>query len=141
MGGSFPGQEHHLAELLATIKDLSWAHYGGEVADTQAFMRNCDVVLAPSTRPESFGLIALEAWAAGRRILASDQGGLLEATTMVEGITVPAGDVSALSKELVRLAREPSLRSAPLAEAPVSKLCTVAARKAAWQAALSKLCS
>ena len=37
-----------------------------------------DVVLVPSLRPESFGLVALEALLAGRPVLASDAGGLGE---------------------------------------------------------------
>ena len=140
LGGSFPGQEHHLAELLAAIEGLPWARYGGEVPDTRAFIESCDVVLIPTNRPEPFGIVALEAWAAGRRVIASNQGGLLEATAMVEGITVPAGDVAGLSAAIVRAAHDPSIRSAPLAEAPASRECTLAARQAAWQSALFEAC-
>jgi glycosyltransferase involved in cell wall biosynthesis len=140
VGGSFPGQEHHLADLLALIEDRPWARYGGEVADTRGFLERCDVVLVPTNRPEPFGVVALEAWAAGRRVVASNLGGLVEATTMVEGITVPANDVPALSQALVRVARDPTLRLAPRAEAPVSTRCTSAARELAWRAALSEAC-
>jgi glycosyltransferase involved in cell wall biosynthesis len=97
-------------------------------------------VLIPTNRPEPFGIVALEAWAAGRRVIASNQGGLLEATAMVEGITVPAGDVAGLSAAIVRAAHDPSIRSAPLAEAPASRECTLAARQAAWQSALFEAC-
>lgn len=138
LGGSFPGQEHHLAELLAAIEGLPWAHYGGEVPDTRAFVERCDVVLVPTNRPEPFGVVALEAWAAGRRVIASNLGGLLEATDMVEGMTIPANSVPALCEALVRVAREPALRDAPSADAPVSRRCTVAARETAWRAALSQ---
>jgi glycosyltransferase involved in cell wall biosynthesis len=141
LGGSFPGQEHHLTRLLAAIEHLPWARYEGEVSDTRAFIGACDVVLVPTNRPEPFGIVALEAWAAGRRVVASDKGGLLEATAMVEGITVAAGDISELSAALVRVARDPSIRAAPLATAPVSRRCTPDARKTAWQAALSDVCA
>lgn len=140
LGGSFPGQEHHLAELLAATAALPWATYGGEVTDTHAFVEKCDVVLVPTNRPEPFGIVALEAWAAGRRVIASDQGGLLEATKMVEGITVPAGDVAALSQAIIRAARDPSIRVAPAKDAPASDRCTSAAREAAWQSALAEAC-
>jgi glycosyltransferase involved in cell wall biosynthesis len=138
LGGSFPGQEGHLTELLTAIKDLPWAHYRGEVADPGEFFRACDVVLIPSTRPEPFGLVALEAWAAGRRVIASDEGGLSEAARMVEGLLVSAADVGALCQAIVRAARDPGLRAAPSASAPVSELCTLVARELAWQSSLEQ---
>jgi glycosyltransferase involved in cell wall biosynthesis len=141
LGGSFPGQEHHLTQLLAAIEVLPWATYGGEVADTRAFVEKCDVVLVPTNRPEPFGIVALEAWAAGRRVIASDQGGLLEATEMVEGITVPAADVAALSQAIVRATRDPSIRVAPARNAPAGERCTSAARAGAWRSALAEACA
>jgi glycosyltransferase involved in cell wall biosynthesis len=138
LGGSFVGQEHHRAELLATVGGVSWAHYGGEVTDPERFLRECDVVLIPSTRPESFGLVAIEAWAAGRRVVASDQGGLSEAARMVEGVMVAPGDVGELSRAIGRAARDPAIRKAPRADAPVSELCTLEARELAWRSSLSQ---
>ncbi len=140
LGGSFPGQEHHLVELLAVIKDLPWATYGGEVTDTRIFMEKCDIVLVPTNRPEPFGIVALEAWAAGRRVIASDQGGLREASAMVEGITVPAGDITRLSEAISRAVHDPSIQAPPLADAPVSRRCTLADRTAAWRSALFDVC-
>jgi glycosyltransferase involved in cell wall biosynthesis len=138
LGGAFSGQEQHLAALLAVIKDLPWVHYGGEVTEPREFFRRCDVVLIPTTRPEPFGLVAVEAWAAGRRVIASDQGGLAEAATMVEGLLVSAADVADLCQAIVRAAHEPAIRAAPLAGAPVSELCTLAARELAWKAGLGR---
>jgi len=138
LGGAFSGQEQHLAELLVVIKDLPWVHYGGEVTEPREFFRACDVVLIPTTRPEPFGLVAIEAWAAGRRVIASDQGGLAEATAMVEGLLVSAGDVADLCRAIVRATRESAIRAAPLASAPVSELCTLAARELAWEASLGR---
>lgn len=136
LGGVFAGQEPHLVELLAAIEGLPWAHFGGEVADPRESLGACDVVLIPSTRPESFGLVALEAWAAGRRVIASDQGALAETAAMVGGLVVSAGDVTALCQAIVRTVRDPAMRAAPSATAPVSELCTRAARELAWQACL-----
>jgi glycosyltransferase involved in cell wall biosynthesis len=138
LGGPFPGQEHHLTELLAAVKDLPWVHYGGEVTEPCEFFRQCDVVLIPSTRPEPFGIVALEAWAAGRRVIASDQGGLVEAATMVEGLLVSAADITDLCQAIVRAARDPGIRAAPSASAPVSRLSTVAAREHAWASSLEQ---
>ncbi len=138
LGGVFPGQEQHLTELLAVIKGLPWVHYGGEVAEPREFFKMCDVVLIPSTTPESFGLVALEAWAAGRRVIASDQGGLAEATSMVEGLLVSSADVSGLCQAIVRAARDSAIRAAPLRDAPVDELCTLAARELAWKSILGQ---
>jgi glycosyltransferase involved in cell wall biosynthesis len=138
LGGAFSGQEQHLAKLLAAIEGLPWVHYEGEVTEPREFFRMCDVVLIPSTKPESFGLVALEAWAAGRRVIASDQGGLAEATSMVEGLLVLASDVAGLRQAIVGAARDPAIRSTPLGSAPVSELCTLAARELAWKSSLGQ---
>jgi glycosyltransferase involved in cell wall biosynthesis len=138
LGGAFSGQEQHLVELFAAIKDLPWVRYEGEVTETREFLGKCDVVLIPSTRPESFGIVAVEAWAAGRRVIASDIGGLVEAATMVEGLLVSTADIAGLCQAIVRAARESAIRAAPLASAPVSKLCTLAARELAWKSILGQ---
>jgi glycosyltransferase involved in cell wall biosynthesis len=141
LGGAFAGQEPHLADLLAAVDGLPWAHYGGEVSEPREFFRWCDVVLIPSTKPESFGLVAIEAWAAGRRVIASDQGGLSEAAAMVGGLVIAAGDIVALSQAIVHAARDPAARSAPPANAPVGELCTLAARESAWKSSLRQVAS
>ncbi len=45
----------------------------------------CDIVLAPSTRPEAFGRVAAEAGAMQRPVIASDHGGARE--TVIDGQT------------------------------------------------------
>ena len=137
LGGPFPGQEGHLATLLTAIADLPWAHYRGEVADVQSFLRQCDVVLIPSTRPEPFGLVALEAWAAGRPVVGSEAGGLTEAVEMVNGVLVPPADVSRLRDAIVRAARDPAFLAAPRGDAPARELCSVGARERAWESCLN----
>jgi glycosyltransferase involved in cell wall biosynthesis len=139
LGGAFSGQERHVAELLAAIEGLPWAHYGGEVSEPDEFLEQCDVVLIPSTTPESFGLVAIEAWAAARRVIASDLGGLSEAAAMVGGLVIAAGDVAALYQAIVRMTLDPAARSAPPANAPVSELCTLAARESAWSASFRQV--
>jgi glycosyltransferase involved in cell wall biosynthesis len=141
LGGAFSGQEPHLVDLLAAVDGLPWVHYGGEVSEPRELFAGCDVVLIPSTTPESFGLVAIEAWAAGRRVIASDQGGLVEATAMVGGLVIAAGDVAALCQAIIHAARDPAARSAPAANAPVGELCTLAARESAWRSSLRQAAS
>lgn len=136
-GGAFRGQEQHLQSVRDAAADRPWVMCAGEVPDARALMVDCDAVLVPTTRPEPFGLVALEAWACGRRIIASNLGGLAEATSMVEGLSVPAGDVQALAECVLRASEDPTLLRAPRADAPVAKLCSRDARVAAWREALA----
>lgn len=57
---------------------------------------------------ESFGLTALEAFACGRAVIASDAGGLGELVTHAEtGLVSAAGDVDGLVRNLVRITQQP----------------------------------
>lgn len=68
--------------------------------------RLAHVVVVPSTRPEPFGRVAVEAMSAGRPVLAADHGGLREIVEDgVSGWRFPAGDVGALTDRLRSLER------------------------------------
>jgi D-inositol-3-phosphate glycosyltransferase len=68
------------------------------------------VVACPSHR-EGFGVVAAEAMAHGRPVVASAVGGLLDLVSHEEtGLLVPPGDAEALRTALDRLLREPALR-------------------------------
>lgn len=137
LGGAFPGQESHLEQLLREIETAEGVEYMGEVPDVRPYLAESNVMLVPTTKPEPFGIVALEGWAAGRRIIASDQGGLAEATRMVQGVAVTAGDVNALADAIVRVAESSELRAAPPADAEVATFCTRERREAAWDRALT----
>jgi glycosyltransferase involved in cell wall biosynthesis len=67
--------------------------------------------VAPSLLPESFGIVALEAAAAGRPAIVSDIGGLKDVVVDGEtGLLVPAGDAGALRAALRRLCEDDALR-------------------------------
>ncbi len=62
------------------------------------------VVAIPSLWPEPFGLVGIEAFAAGRPVVASDTGGVRDwLTEGIDGLAVPPGDVAALAGALERL--------------------------------------
>jgi glycosyltransferase involved in cell wall biosynthesis len=68
------------------------------------------VVACPSRR-EGFGVVAAEAMAHGRPVVASAVGGLLDLVVHEEtGLLVPPGDVAALRAALERLLRDRDLR-------------------------------
>ena len=74
-------------------------------------MRRAAFTVAPSLLPESFGIVALEAAAAGKPTIASALGGLADVVVDGEtGFLVPPGDVEGLRGALERLAGDPALR-------------------------------
>jgi glycosyltransferase involved in cell wall biosynthesis len=87
--GSVFGRQYHFAEEIARkIQMLGLSHIV-EVfpftPDPSEHYRWSDVVVVPSTKPEPFGLVAIEAMAAGRAVLAARHGGLTE--VVVDGVT------------------------------------------------------
>jgi len=86
----------------------------GEIseADKGAFLRSVDVYCAPNLLGESFGVVLIEALAAGAPIVASDLDAfarVLEAGTA--GVLVPRGDAAALGQALADLLADPGRRA------------------------------
>jgi glycosyltransferase involved in cell wall biosynthesis len=78
-----------------------------------ALCRDADICVIPSLWDEPFGIVALEAMAAGKPVVASKCGGLQD--IVIDGKTgflVPPGDVDALAERLNRLLDSASLRAA-----------------------------
>ena len=87
----------------------------GEVseADKAAFLRSVDVYCAPNLLGESFGVVLIEALAAGAPIVASDLDAFARVLEDGEaGVLVPRGDASALAASLCALLADPDRRSA-----------------------------
>jgi glycosyltransferase involved in cell wall biosynthesis len=99
--------------LVACLGAASWTQLVGVVDDLPEFWSAVDVAVMPSTLPESFGMVALEAMASGRPVVATRSGGVEE--LVEDGVTgrlVPAGDVEALGAALVEYASSEELRIA-----------------------------
>ena len=86
----------------------------GQVSDAEkaAALRSADVYAAPHTGGESFGIVLVEAMAAGVAVLASD----LDAFRRVlddgtAGVVVPVGDAAAFGAALVALLDDPGRRA------------------------------
>jgi phosphatidylinositol alpha-mannosyltransferase len=81
-------------------------------------LKAADVFCAPSLRGESFGVVLLEAMAAGAAIVASDLSGYrLVARPDRDGLLVPPGDAEALAGALNRVLADPALRATLVATA------------------------
>lgn len=81
--------------------------------DLPRYYASCDIFCAPSVARESFGIVLLEAMAAGKPVVASDIPGYASVmTNMREGLLVPPKEPHSLALALVRLLADRELRAA-----------------------------
>jgi glycosyltransferase involved in cell wall biosynthesis len=115
-GDAWPGEERYERELEALRADLGLGdrlRLLGFRDDLDALYGAADVVCVPSTRPEPLGLVAMEAAAAAKCVVASDTGGLPEILRDGEtGRLVAPGSPAALAAALDELAGDPARRRA-----------------------------
>lgn len=82
-------------------------------ADKLARLRGASVFCAPSLHGESFGVVLVEAMAAGTPVVASSLDGYRNvATDGVDALLVPPGDPDALGSALTRVLGQPALKAA-----------------------------
>ncbi|MGN6607611.1 MAG: glycosyltransferase family 4 protein [Jatrophihabitans sp.] len=109
----------------------------GEVADIGPLIDDADVVIVPSDRPEPFGLVAIEAFAHGRPVIASAAGGLVEIVGEGGGGWLfPPGDVAALARVLAGLDRNEAADAGTAARERFLQQFTREAFAARWRAAV-----
>lgn len=83
----------------------------GAVDDVGPYYERAAVVVVPSRR-EGYGMVAREAMAYGRAVVATDVGGLRDAVEHeVDGLVVPPRDVAALRAAIERLLADAGLRT------------------------------
>lgn len=113
--GSAPdGQGHFLEELQHGINQSP----AQAVFTVQGFTNSlstvwdaCDIAVIPSTEPEPFGMVALEAMAAAKPIVAANHGGLAEILITDEtGFLVAPNNVFELAVAIKQLAADAQLR-------------------------------
>ncbi len=114
VGGTPPGQAHFRDELLRQV-GASAARKAVRVLDfredVSAVWDACDIAVVPSTEPEPFGMVALEAMAAGKPVVAANHGGLPEIVEDGQtGILVSPGSAPDLARALTELTENDELR-------------------------------
>jgi phosphatidylinositol alpha-mannosyltransferase len=105
-------QEREARRYVAT-RGLQEVEFLGRVTDAEKaqLFRTADVYASPATGGESFGIVLLEAMAAGTPIVASDIHGYKGVVRRGrEGLLVPPREPRELAIAIDRLLREPALR-------------------------------
>ncbi len=115
VGSPPPGQEHFKDNLEKVIKEspakdnITISDY---CSDIWTIWHACDIAVVPSTEPEPFGMVAIEAMAVGKPVVAAAHGGLTE---IIEdgktGILVEPGNSTELAKAIAYLASNPDKRN------------------------------
>ena len=114
-GAQRPFEARYLAELEAQAGTLGIAdrvRFVGERSDVGRVLAAADIYCQPNIEPEPFGIVFLEALAAGLPVVSTNRGGPSEVVDTSCGVLVPVGDVPALAAVLGRLIREGDARRA-----------------------------
>ena len=114
VGGAAPGLEN----LPLRLKAQAEASGVGEccyfvpfIDDIWPVWFGTDIAVVPSIEPEPFGMVAIEAMAAGAPVIAAGHGGLLDIVVNEKtGLFFPPRDATALADSIDRLASDRILR-------------------------------
>jgi glycosyltransferase involved in cell wall biosynthesis len=107
------GPERLRLEALARDVGIgNRAEFVGMVNDVQSFWSRCDIAVVPSSElAESFSMVAVEAMACGKPVVATGAGALPEVVLDgVTGILVPPGSSDALARAVASYAESADLR-------------------------------
>jgi len=114
VGSAPPGEEFRLTSLqerIAASPAAGCMAVRPFTSDIWTVWDATDIAVVPSTDPEPFGLVAIEAMAAGKVVVASAHGGLLDIVEDgVTGVLVRPGDAEVLANALENLVNDRSLR-------------------------------
>ncbi len=108
-----PGNPDKESYRILSSHNLQDVEFVGRVSydDLPRYYASADIFCSPATGAESFGIVLLEAMAAGKPVIASDIEGFRGVMTHGEqGLLVPKKDGDALADALSTLANDPELR-------------------------------
>jgi glycosyltransferase involved in cell wall biosynthesis len=103
-GGEVRGKEQLAVGLAARAERTPDVHWLGPRADVAELYADLDVFVLPSTEPEPYGIVVVEALASGTPVVVTDAGGAPEIVDHAppgSGTRVPPGDATALADALV----------------------------------------
>jgi glycosyltransferase involved in cell wall biosynthesis len=105
-GGAVSGKETYAAGLEARARRLDDVHWLGPRTDMPDVFADLDLFVLPSTEPEPYGLVAVEALASGVPVVVTDAGGppeILARAAPDSGRAVRPGDPGGLADAIVDL--------------------------------------
>lgn len=114
IGGVFDGETQHLDALMATHNRLGLGtavRIAGFTSKARHYIPAFDALILPSTSPDPFPTVILEAMSAAIPVIATAHGGALEMIQDGEsGLLVPPADPKALATAILKLVSDPSLQ-------------------------------
>jgi glycosyltransferase involved in cell wall biosynthesis len=114
IGGVFDNETQHLERLQQLHKQLKLENVAtlhDFITDARDMLGAFDLFISPSTSPDPFPTVILEAMSAGVPVIASAHGGPLEMVVDGEtGLLVPPSDATALAAAINALLRDPVRR-------------------------------
>lgn len=114
VGDAAPGQGHWRETLQAQVAAAGLTahfHFESFVDDIRCVWQAADIAVVPSTEPEPFGMVAIEAMAAGVPVVAAGHGGLLDIVEHERsGLLFQPRDAAALAQSLGALMEDAGLR-------------------------------
>lgn len=106
-GDVYTGEDHLKEELIQYIADKHLENIIvllGQINDMDGFYRNIDLFVLPSTQPEPFGLVVIEAMEYGLPVIATNHGGPVEIITEgVDGYLVDYQNAEQMAERIIEL--------------------------------------
>jgi glycosyltransferase involved in cell wall biosynthesis len=109
VGGPVRGKESFAQALQTKAADLPGIDWVGSLPSVADVMADLDVLVAPSTQPEPYGLVLVEALASGSRVVTTNAGGppeIVARAVKQAGVLVPPADATALADAIIGVLRE-----------------------------------
>ena len=115
IGSAPPNQEHFLNALKEKIREYDLTNQVTIIPfqeNINQLWQTIDIAVVPSTEPEPFGMVAIEAMMAKKPVVAANHGGLMEIVVHNEtGFLVEPNNKLALKEALEKLINNPELRT------------------------------